>query len=115
MRVIIAGGRDFNDYELLKRKCDRYMSDPNKVFQVISGMAKGADMLGVRYAKERDLYVQEYPADWDKYGKAAGAIRNAEMAEVAECLIAFYNGSPGTTHMIKEAKKKNLKIRIVRY
>lgn len=117
-RVIIAGGRDFSDYELLKEKCDDFLKDKFLTHQVIvvSGMARGADSLGVRYAEERELMVDAYPADWKKHGRSAGYIRNAEMAECADALIAFWDGrSRGTRHMIIQARQKGLATAVIRY
>lgn len=117
-KVIIAGGRHFNDYELLKEKCDYYLQHKLQEGRVviISGHATGADALGERYAQERGLFLDAHPADWDKHGRAAGPIRNAEMAEVADALIAFWDGaSRGTKNMIDTAKSKGLKVVVVRY
>lgn len=115
MKVIIAGGRDFNNYDLLKEKCDIILSNQDEVI-IVSGRASGADSLGERYAKEKGFKTELFPADWKKYGKSAGYVRNSEMAEVAESLIAFWDGrSRGTKHMIDIAKNKGLKVRIVNY
>ena len=117
-KVIIAGGRHFNDYELLKEKCEYYLQNKLRESKVviISGHATGADDLGERYAQERGLYLDAHPADWDKNGRAAGPIRNKEMAEIADALIAFWDGaSRGTKNMIDTAKSKGLKVAIVRY
>lgn len=117
-RVIVAGGREFNDYELLMSKCDYYLQNKLKEGRVVivSGHATGADSLGERYAQERGLECEQYPADWKTHGRAAGPIRNAQMAEVADALIAFWNGqSRGTANMINLAKSKGLKVAVVNY
>lgn len=115
LRIIVAGGRDFNDFELLKSKCDYYLQNQKGVL-IVSGCAKGADKLGERYAKLRSLKVYRFPAEWEMYGKVAGFIRNKEMAKNADALIAFWDGkSRGTKHMIETARKIGLKIRIVKY
>lgn len=117
-KIIIAGGREFSDYQLLKEKVDNIISEKRKRFQIviISGKARGADSLGERYANENAFNIMEFPADWDKYGKKAGYMRNTEMAENADALIAFWDGkSKGTKHMIDIATNKNLPIRIIRY
>lgn len=114
-KVIIAGGRDFNDYELLRKKCDHMLSEQSDI-EIVSGKARGADSLGERYAKERGYNVKEFPAQWDMLGKSAGYRRNAEMAEYAEALIAFWDGhSKGTKHMIDLAEDHKLKIKVVTY
>lgn len=114
MKVIIAGSRDFNDYELLREKCDKALSLQKSV-EVVSGTARGADLLGERYATERGYLITQFKPDWDKYGKRAGYLRNTEMADYADALIAFWDGeSKGTKHMIDIATKKGLKIIIVK-
>lgn len=118
-KIIIAGGRDFSDYELLKDRVDFYLSKAIQAgdnIVIVSGKAKGADTLGEKYAKERNYKIEEYPANWDKYGKSAGYKRNEEMAKVADALIAFWdNKSKGTKHMIDLAKKYKLHVRTVKY
>ena len=116
-KVIIAGGRDFNDYNMLKNTCDKLLCNKVKEgIEIVSGQAKGADSLGERYARERSYAVRLFPAEWDKYGKSAGYKRNAQMAEYADALIAFRNGqSRGTQHMINLAKEKNLLVKVIHY
>lgn len=115
LKVIIAGGRDFNDYLALKKYCDYILQDKGEVI-IVSGKAKGADKLGEQYAKEKNFAIADFPADWNTYGKSAGHIRNAEMAKYADALIAFWDGkSKGTKNMIETARKENLLIRIHQY
>jgi len=112
MRVIIAGGRSFKDYKRLCDVCD-YMLQNQTDIEIVSGTAMGADKLGERYAQERGYGIARFPAEWDRLGKAAGFIRNEEMAKYADALIAFWDGSSkGTGHMIDLAKKHGLKIKI---
>lgn len=115
-RVIIAGSRTFSNYQLLRDSCNSLLSEKQRTHTVvvISGTAQGADRLGERYARERDFQLRRFPADWNRNGKAAGIIRNAQMAENADALIAFWDGkSRGTRNMIETAKKKGLAIRII--
>ncbi len=115
-RVIIAGCRDFDDYALLKERCNDYLCEKMETHNVIivSGHASGADALGERFAEEHGLQCEIHPADWGKYGRSAGPIRNAEMAEVSDALIAFWDGqNPGTRSMIELAKKKGLRLTVV--
>lgn len=117
-KVIVAGGRDFDNYELLKEKCDFYLQQRmnTDVVTIVSGHAKGADALGERYAIEHNIPIDRHPADWHKHGRAAGPMRNKEMAECADALIAFWNGtSRGTANMIALAQNKGLKVVICRY
>ena len=106
MRVIIAGSRDDIIYSDIVEAIKESGFD---ISVVISGDARGADRFGERYAKENGIEVEKYPADWDKYGKSAGYIRNSQMADIADALIAVWNGtSKGTEHMINIARKKGL-------
>ena len=117
-RVIIAGGRDFNDYPLLKAKCDNILADKTATHRIIvvSGAAKGADSLGEQYAREKGYTVERYPADWNTHGRAAGPVRNAQMANSADALIPFWDGqSKGTKSMINIAKTKGLGVRVISY
>jgi hypothetical protein len=113
MKVIIAGGRTFNDYDLLCQNCDKTLSLQNEI-EIVSGTANGADKLGEKYANEKGYPIKQFPADWDKYGKSAGYKRNEEMAKYADALIAFWDGkSKGTKHMIDLAKRYELKVKVV--
>ena len=83
---------------------------------IVSDHASGADALGERYAQERGYETEVYPADWKTNGRAAGPIRNAQMAAVADALIAFWDGkSRGTKNMIDTATKRGLQVAVVRY
>lgn len=115
-RVIIAGGRDFNDYPLLAKTMDELLVNIRDEIIIISGTAKGADTLGERYAAERGYSVRFFPADWKNYGKKAGFLRNEEMAKNADALVAFWDGeSRGTKHMIDLALRYQLKVRVKKY
>lgn len=115
-RVIIAGGRDFNDYPLLKETMDKLLVNITDEITVLCGQAKGADTLGEQYAKENGYTVSYHPADWEQYGKRAGYLRNEQMAQNADALVAFWNGkSRGTKHMIGLAMHYGLKVRIKLY
>lgn len=114
-RVIIAGSRSFQDYELLEKTMDNLLVNQKEV-AVVCGMARGADSLGEAYAKVRGYPIHYFPADWEKYGKSAGYKRNEQMAQNADALVAFWDGeSRGTKHMIDIANRYNLKVRITRY
>ena len=115
-RVIIAGGRDFNNYALLEQTMDRLLENVQDNIAVVCGMARGADSLGEQYAKTRGYTVCYFPAEWDTYGRAAGYRRNTKMAENADALVAFWDGhSRGTKHMIDIANRHKLNVRVIRY
>lgn len=116
LKVVVAGGRDFDDYNLLKETLDHLLQKRLPDVEIVSGAARGADSLGERYAKENNLSVHRRPADWDRYGKSAGYRRNAEMAKYADACICFWDGkSRGTKHMIDLAEKEGLKVRVINY
>ena len=117
MRVIIAGGRDYDDYHRLVEECDRqlggWFSDEVTIF---SGHAPGADTLGEEYAAEREYKVKQFPALWHKHGRGAGPIRNRQMVLKADVLIAFWDGkSKGTNGIIHEALHEGLEVHVYRY
>jgi len=112
IKVIIAGGRNFDDFNRLCQVCDEFLQDQNNI-EIVSGAYKGADLLGERYAGERNYPIKQFPADWRRYGKSAGLKRNNEMAAYADTLIAFWDGeSKGTKHMIDLAKQADLKVKV---
>ena len=112
-KIIIAGTRTFNDYNLLESKLDFYLSKKSDI-EIVSGTCYGKDLLGEQYAIKHNLPVKRFPADWNKYGRSAGPIRNAQMADYADACIVFWDGkSKGTKSMINLAKQKDLATRIV--
>lgn len=117
-KVIIAGGRDFKNYKLLREKCFYYLKNKMETDEVviISGHANGADMLGEQFANEFGLKTELYPADWENKGKSAGYIRNAEMLKRADAVICFWDGkSNGTKHMINISSQNHKPLRIIYY
>lgn len=109
MKYLIAGSRTFNNYDLLKTILNKY----KKADVIIQGGAKGADLLGKRYALDNNIKCEEYKANWDKFGKSAGYRRNAEMVSLLnndDIAFIFWDGaSKGTKHTIDLCKKKNIK------
>lgn len=124
MRIIVAGGRDFDDYELLKHTLKKYLEELDIVdlsqIVIISGAARGADTLGEHFAYDYEIAVRRFPAKWDELGKRAGWVRNAEMAKYATekhgVLFAFWDGkSRGTKNMIDLANRYGLEVHVVDY
>ena len=118
LRIIVAGSRNFTNYNYLKNKLDSILNEVIVSYDIIivSGTARGVDTFGEKYAEERGLAVERYPANWDKYGKSAGYRRNVEMAKNADVLVAFWDGSSkGTKHMIDIAQKKGLIVRVINF
>jgi len=113
MKIIIAGSRNINNYNIIVNTIKKSNFD---ISEIVSGNARGVDKLGERFAKENNIKLKLFPANWDKYGKGAGYIRNIQMAEYADALIAIWDGiSKGTKMMIELAKKKELKIFVCEY
>lgn len=116
MKLIIAGSRAFNNYEKLCAECDNILQDQNNIEIVSGAYYRGADKLGEQYAKERGFKITRFPANWNKYGKAAGPKRNQQMANYADALIAFWDGkSRGTENMIDLAEQLCLSLKICSY
>lgn len=118
-KVLIAGGREFNDYDLLKKQCDLILKDVARrdTIVVVSGGARGADKLGEKYANEKGYTIEQYIPDWNgPLGKGAGFARNKQMVDVANGVIVFWDqASKGTGHTVELAKAKNIPLRIVKY
>lgn len=115
-RLIIAGSRDFRNYKLAKEVIMNMTSQKKDELIIVSGGANGADKIGERYAAEFDIPLERYPADWSM-GKKAGIIRNQQMADIADGLLAFWDGtSNGTWNMITlMSSKENVKVFVVYY
>ena len=117
-KLIVAGGRDFNDYRLAHQAIMALAENEYKDFgvSIVSGMARGADSLGTRFARMNQVVLHPFPADWNQYGKRAGFIRNKQMGDFADGLLAFWDGeSRGTKQMIEYMQSLNKPVHIVRY
>jgi hypothetical protein len=127
MRVIIAGSRNITSIDII-RNTVKESGFEAEITEVVSGVAKGVDKLGERWAAENNIPVKQFPAEWKnldlpivvvkqgrygKYNAAAGAVRNEQMAEYADALIAIWDGkSSGTHNMIENANKHKLKVHV---
>ena len=104
-KLIIAGGRDFTDSKKMHAAIDQLVNRgelKDYAVSIVTGMARGADMLGREFALAFNVKRYEFPADWNQYGKRAGFIRNKQMGDFADGLLAFWNkSSKGTEHMIE--------------
>jgi len=111
MKLAVVGSRTFNDYTLLKNYIVENYQD---IFTIVSGGAQGADKLAERYAKEYDLNIEVHIPEWSLYGKKAGAIRNKDIVDNCNQVLAFWDGiSKGTEITIKMAEKANKPVKIV--
>ena len=115
-RVIVCGSRSFADFALLRSTLDVLLSRRLPDVVILSGGARGADQLAERYAALRGLTVERFPAQWERFGRSAGYIRNRQMAQCADAIVAFWDGcSRGTQHMISLASKLGIPYRIIRF
>ena len=116
-RVIIAGCRSYECNDENYADAEKYLDEcfsRRKPTAILCGEARGADQIGKRYAKSHGIEVKSYPADWKKYGRSAGMLRNKEMLKNADALVAFWdNISPGTKNMIVISKEKGIPVRII--
>jgi len=119
--VLIAGGRDFTNYEVLKKTVNEELKDNKLPVTLISGAARGADSLGEKWAKEYGHEIVQYKPEWDTYGNSAGPIRNNEMFnfikdKLNKKIIIFWDGqSRGTMYMIKISTIGQIPISIYNY
>ena len=112
-RVVVAGSRDFSDYSRLSAELDKLLAGKTNI-TIISGTADGADKLGEQYAREHDLKIEQFPANWERFGKSAGHIRNEHMVLVADAVVAFWDSkSPGTKHLIDFARRTNTPCKVI--
>lgn len=110
MKVIVAGGRDFNDFDVV---ANAIVESKFIITEIVSGCAAGVDTLGEIYAAENDIPVKKFPADWKKNGRSAGPIRNGQMAEYADALVAVWDGvSRGTKNMIDQATARGRQVHV---
>ncbi len=105
VKVIIAGGRTITDPELVHMAMSKFTEGGRWPSEIVSGGANGVDFMGEKWARDHHIPVKLYPAQWGKHGKAAGPIRNKEMAFYADELVAIWSGSPGTANMIGHMRK----------
>jgi len=111
MKLAIIGSRTFNDYNLLVSTLEQYKP---KITLVVSGAAKGADSLGEKWAIKNNIKTLIFPADWEKYGKRAGFIRNEDIIKNCDCVIAFWDRiSKGTAKSLSLCEKYNKPYKII--
>ena len=116
-KIVIAGSRTYTRFTEAEEFISICLSElADKDFIILSGGAQGADAIGERFAEKNGFPIEKYPADWKRYGKAAGPKRNCAMAENCDLVICFWDQhSKGTKSMIQMAKKykKPIKIKII--
>ena len=112
-RVLVCGGRFFGDTALMFATLDDINTDPSMgpITTIISDACRGADRLAVMWAKSVGVPVEEYPANWGRYGKAAGPIRNLQMLKDGKPdLVVAFSGGHGTLHMMYAARDAGVRV-----
>lgn len=116
---LIVGSRGYTDYASFKAKCDALLAGRTDI-EIVSGGASGTDAMAGRYARELDYSLQVFPADWSRYGKRAGYVRNREMHSYISThadrgVIAFWDGSSkGTAQSFALAREFDNPLRVIR-
>lgn len=106
-RILVCGGRDFNDNEFLKHQLTALFHIYGQ-FVLVHGDARGADTLAKEWAEHVGLPIEAYPADWKKHGKRAGPIRNREMLASGIDYVVAFPGGEGTAHMVSIASREGI-------
>lgn len=111
MKVLVCGGRDFEDYDMLKTVLSALQVEKGAFTLIIHGAARGADRMAGQYARRHGIAEQAVSADWDKHGKAAGPIRNKQMLELGKPdLVVAFPGGKGTANMVEQSKAAGVEI-----
>jgi len=111
MKLAVIGSRTIKDYIFVENKLCEIIEKYNEIDTIISGGAKGVDSLAEKFANEYGLKTIIFKPDWKKFGKGAGFIRNKQIIENSDIVVAFWDGkSNGTKHSIELAKKMNKKL-----
>jgi hypothetical protein len=113
MVVAIIGSREFNDYNLM---CKTLNPVKDKITLIVSGGAYGADKLGERFAEDNNIPTKIFIPDWDRLGKRAGFVRNKDIVNAADVIIAFWDGkSPGTASALDYAESVEKPFKVIRF
>ena len=115
MKIIVSGDRSFEDYKLLSEKLDSLFSQIGKdKVEIVSGGNNGADKLGEKYAKENEMELTIFPANWQVFQYRAGFIRNKEMINYADGLVLFGGlDNKETKHLYNMANDLQLKVKVI--
>jgi len=117
MKILVCGGRNWNDWPKLKAHLDAYANGSAESIHVIEGGAHGADIMGRQWAIGKKVTYTEVPADWKTHGKAAGPIRNRQMLDMApDVVLAFHvdlAASKGTKDCVEEAKRRGIPVQVI--
>lgn len=113
MKVIVCGGRDFNDALTLGSWLGGIHKNNGPITLLIEGGAKGADFMAREFAKWQGIPVKTFSADWDRLGKSAGPIRNKQMLDEGKPdLVVAFEGGKGTANMVRQAQEAGVRVLI---
>ena len=116
LKCAIVGGRDFDDYDFMKKVLDERFDNLSFVESIVSGGAKGVDTLAERYAKEIGRPMVVFKPDYKRYGRGAALVRNTQIIEYADVVYAFWDGrSNGTRDAINKAQKMGKILYVIKY
>lgn len=112
-RILVCGGRDWSNYTMVSGVLDGFRQEYHEKGQpivIVQGGAVGADFLAKRYAIEYDIPYEEFVAEWNKYGRAAGPMRNSAMLESGIDVVVAFPGGRGTQDTVKKAEKLGIRV-----
>jgi hypothetical protein len=112
MRILVTGGRDFTDKDLVDATLDRLHAE-RKFTLVIHGAARGADWLAEEWARAKGVETLPCPANWRRYGRGAGSVRNQKMVELKPELVVAFPGGSGTAHVVELARHAGIEVIVV--
>lgn len=117
MRILVCGDRNWHNREIIRNELIKFLPDASNTI-IIHGAARGADTIAGLIGAGLGMKVLAFPAEWHKYGRAAGPIRNQRLLDEGkpEMVLAFHNNiheSKGTKDMVSRARKAGLKVVII--
>ncbi len=113
MRILVCGDRNWKDRECITRELLRY--DNTSI--IVQGCCRGADMMAAESCKMLGYHCEGYPADWERYGRAAGPMRNKRMLDTGiHLVLCFHNdigNSKGTKNMMNQAIQYGIEVKVI--
>lgn len=110
-RIIVTGGRRYHDTATIRRVLEEYHQTPPPT--LVHGGAPGADSEAACVGYLLEWIVEAHPADWQRYGRAAGPIRNQQMVDSGADLVIAFPGGRGTADMVRRARAAGIPVRVI--